>query len=254
MLLCTGMTIHRNAKITIPVEIEKLMNSITELMPAAGLEYGMYLKGTWDEKTATVIVKDEWYFPKQEVTSVTITFKEEPPSPEWNVVMHRHPNGVRKFSATDESSINEEFLASILFIPPADFPDAVINIPLSPGNKLQVRVPVYVQRPDYVIPEALIAAVTNNLKQRKALTPTLSDYAGPRIGGARSHIDDFGFAEEDLFDLDQELSRQSIPRAPIARPMAKQPVIHVSGTKPVSHGTVRPLSPTENALNKKHGQ
>jgi hypothetical protein len=181
MLLCTGMTIHRNPQIALPQEIEKLMNSVTELMPAAGLEYGMYLKGKWDEKTATVIVGSEWYFPRQEVTSVTITFLEEPPSPEWNVVMHRHPNGVRKFSATDESSINEEFLASILFIPPTDFPDAVINIPLSPGNKLQVRAPVHVMRPEYAIPEALINAVTTKLTQRKALTTGMVN--APRFTG-----------------------------------------------------------------------
>lgn len=164
MLISTGLKIHTRATINMPPDIGRTMLAILDLIPDTGLEYGMYLKGTWNaDKCCVDIVPGEIYFPKQEVTGVTIKFTEDPPDPSWNVVIHRHPSSCRKFSSTDVNSINEEFLASLLFIPPWEFPDAIVNVPLAPGVKLQIPADVKPLGGMYDVPEPLRNAVRARL-------------------------------------------------------------------------------------------
>jgi hypothetical protein len=144
MLLNTGLQIHKHGTIIISAELGKTMAGIASVIKRPNDEFGVYLKGTFNPVTCTVTVEDEYYFPRQQCTPGSIQFLEEPPSPSWNVVMHRHPNGCTKFSSVDVNSINEEFLASILYIPTWSFPDAVINVPLATGSKLQINAKVYV--------------------------------------------------------------------------------------------------------------
>lgn len=166
MLLDTGLKIHRGATVVIPADIGRTMVGIAGILPNAGLEFGLYLKGVWDPAKATVTVQpNEFYFPEQEVTSVSIRFLEDPPSPEWNVVIHRHPQSCRTFSQTDKDSINEEFLASILFIPMWEFPEAVVNIPLGPGSKFQTPARVKIDGGLLEVPDWLVDRVHQNLKQ-----------------------------------------------------------------------------------------
>lgn len=167
MLLDTGLQIFRQGRIELPAEIGRTMLSLLQFLPNPGLEYGVFLQGEWDPENATVKVRpDKVYFPRQEVTAASIAFLEEPPGLEWNVIMHRHPAGVRKFSATDVNSINEEFLASILFIPTWEFPDAIINVPLAPGTKLQIPASVDVQGLMFEVPDEMRRAVRERLKVR----------------------------------------------------------------------------------------
>ena len=147
-LFSTGLAIHRAPRVQLPISVVLLMQNILPSLSDPSLEYGVYLKGAWNPETATVVVSDEYHIPEQEVTASTIRFVEEPPGPEWNVVIHRHPPGCRKFSGVDKSSINEEFLASILFLPPWEFPDAVVNVPLAAGSKLQVEAAVSIASGD----------------------------------------------------------------------------------------------------------
>jgi len=164
MLLDTGLQIFRQGRIELPAEIGRTMLSLLQFLPNPGLEYGVFLQGEWDPEKATVKVRpDKVYFPKQEVTAASISFLEEPPGLEWNVIMHRHPAGVRRFSATDVNSINEEFLASILFIPTWEFPDAIINVPLAPGAKLQIPAAVEVQGLMFEVPDEMRRAVRERL-------------------------------------------------------------------------------------------
>lgn len=169
-LVGTGLSIHTATKIVIPAEIGRIMLGIIPHLPAPGLEYGLYLQGEWDPASATVRVKpDQYFFPQQETSSVSIRFLEEPPGPEWNVVIHRHPAGCRTFSATDNSSINEEFLASVLFIPPWEFPDAVINIPIGPGAKFQTKAKVEVDGAIAEIPDWLQERVGGALQELRVV-------------------------------------------------------------------------------------
>ena len=182
MLINTGMAIHTQATIVLPADIARVMVGIVGLLPDPNLEFGLYLKGRWDSTSATVeVAPGEYVFPGQEVTPASIRFTEEPPGPEWNVVIHRHPHGVRTFSGTDRASINEEFLASILFIPAWDFPDAVVNVPLAPGSKLQVKARVEVNGGLVDVPEALRQAVGSKLQRMRSSLPERGD--GPQPAG-----------------------------------------------------------------------
>jgi proteasome lid subunit RPN8/RPN11 len=132
------LQVHSRATILVPSSIVTLLNSILGGLANKGSEYGIYLKGTLNKQTMTMTLSEEYMIPKQEVTSVTIDFKEDPPSTDWNVVLHRHPDGVTRFSGTDVSSINKEFDASLLFIPPFDFPQAIMNVDIGDGVLLQL--------------------------------------------------------------------------------------------------------------------
>jgi hypothetical protein len=142
-LVSTGLLIARGARIRIPPKVTAILQEILEYLPDPGLEYGFFLKGKWLPEKATVeVATAEFFLPRQRVGPAHIQFLEDAPSTDFNVVVHRHPHGCRRFSATDENSINEEFLASLLFMPPYEFPDAIVNVPIAPGTKLQVRATV----------------------------------------------------------------------------------------------------------------
>ena len=146
------------------------MLGIAGTLPNPQLEYGLYLQGVWDPQEATVTVKpDQFYFPQQETTAVSIRFLEEPPGPEWNVVIHRHPQSCRTFSSTDRNSINEEFLASILYIPVWEFPEAVVNIPIAPGAKFQTKAKILIDGDIVEIPDWLRERVGGSLQQLKVV-------------------------------------------------------------------------------------
>lgn len=167
-LLNTGLRIHEHATIVLPADIARMMVGVVDLLPNPDLEYGFYLKGRWVPESATVeVAPGEYIFPRQETTPASIRFTEEPPGPEWNVVIHRHPQGCRSFSSTDRASINEEFLASILFIPQWEFPDAVVNIPIAPGSKFQTRARVRVTGGLVDVTERLRAEVPERLASRR---------------------------------------------------------------------------------------
>ena len=170
MLIGTGLKIHTAVKVIIPAEIGRVMLGIAGTLPSPQLEYGLYLQGVWDPQEATVTVKpDQFYFPQQETTAVSIRFLEEPPGPEWNVVIHRHPQSCRTFSSTDRNSINEEFLASILYIPVWEFPEAVVNIPIAPGAKFQTKAKILIDGDIVEIPDWLRERVGGSLQQLKVV-------------------------------------------------------------------------------------
>ena len=187
MLINTGLAIHHHAQVHLPAEVARQMAAITALLPDSGLEYGVYLRGTWDASKATVTVANDIYFPEQVVTATSIQFTEDPPGPEWNVVMHRHPTSCRAFSTTDRNSINEEFLASLLFIPPWEFPAAVVNVPIADGAKLQVPAAVKMAGTIFEVSPELAAAVGARLHQPapRQLLPTAPVLAATRISASR---------------------------------------------------------------------
>lgn len=170
MLIGTGLQIHRGATVIIPAEIGRIMLGLVSAIPEPQLEYGMYLQGTWDPANCTVRIDPEkYYFPAQETSAVSIRFLEEPPGPEWNVVIHRHPQSCKRFSSTDQNSINEEFLASVLYIPFWEFPDAVINIPLAPGSKFQTAARVVVEGELVDIPDWLRERAATAMQQLRVV-------------------------------------------------------------------------------------
>lgn len=144
MTLDVGLRHHRQApKVVIPMRLMELMNFVYHTQTSMGNEYGLFLNCDFDEKTFTykVNLEREIMIPKQKVTPGHIDFLEIPEKERFNTVIHRHPAGVRGFSGTDDEFINKDFEVSILFLPPMDFPTAIVNIPLkgSTTNFVQLK-------------------------------------------------------------------------------------------------------------------
>jgi hypothetical protein len=166
MSISTGLLIRESATIELPVSINRVMLGLLPLLPGQHMEYGLYLQGTWLPESLTVRVDPAAvYLPRQTVSVGSIHFTEDPPGPEWNVVIHRHPQGMRVFSGVDRDSINEEFLASILFIPPFDFPAAVVNVPIALGVKLQTKAVILPQGTLFEIADDLRVLARENIKR-----------------------------------------------------------------------------------------
>ena len=194
-----GLVIHQHVVIELPRSIAVTMLAAQSGLPNPSLEYGMYLRGVWDSENLRVRISgDEYYLPRQTVTAASIEFDEDPPGPEWNVVIHRHPPSCRKFSSTDNSSINREFLASLLFIPPWEFPDAIVNIPIALGTKLQV--PAEVRVDSLVQPDAaLMRSMHERVKERRYSPQPARTANTPHVGPAGMEL--LGFDPEDAADI-----------------------------------------------------
>jgi hypothetical protein len=146
-----GIQIYRKAIIYMPSDIVQLLNNIHKNLSNQSVEFGVYLKGVFDRDTMSYRIKsgnENVCFPRQRVSSVTMEFLEPPATRDFNVALHRHPNGVTGFSGTDQASINIDWEVSILFIPPDSFPSAIINIDIGPCSKIQIPADVKIVSTD----------------------------------------------------------------------------------------------------------
>lgn len=101
----------------IPRKILSIMLSIQRLMLSGmkqSTEFGVYLKGEFIQ--GVLYVMEDYYFPRQTVSSTYIHFGEPEPDSSYNGVMHRHPDGCKSFSSVDEQSINRNYDFSLLFV------------------------------------------------------------------------------------------------------------------------------------------
>jgi len=108
-----NMALGDTFKVIVPGTLLGVLRSIHRKLPH--VEFGLYAKATIDYSTKTAIVSDEFYIPKQNVTSVNISFEEDIPDSSFNVVIHKHPDGVSSFSNTDWEDINKKFPISLLY-------------------------------------------------------------------------------------------------------------------------------------------
>jgi len=138
MEFMTGMVVQDYVTIRLPFVFVEVLHSIWKNLSNEKQEFGLYLRGSFNPETLEVTVEEDYYMPDQVTSPASIKFSEAPPDQTYNIVLHRHPAGCKHFSSVDSESINKEFMASILFIPPFDFPQAVVNIPIARGVKLQV--------------------------------------------------------------------------------------------------------------------
>ncbi len=130
---------------------EKLLVAMRSIEQKAfrNLEFGIFLKGQFDQTTGLFNVSDEFYIPEQTVSAAAITFLEDPPDG-FNGVIHRHPSGCKDFSGNphtrnpslscDAGSINQNFYFSLLYV---DFhiTKGIINI----NHDIRIQIPLEVR-------------------------------------------------------------------------------------------------------------
>ena len=93
--------------------------------------------------TFEVIPQSPVFIPEQKVSVAAVEFTNPSEIVQYNGVVHRHPDTCRRFSSTDELYLNSLFSVSIVFIPPYQVPDAIVN--LSVGNNAKIQVPAEVK-------------------------------------------------------------------------------------------------------------
>jgi hypothetical protein len=121
----------------VPYSLVELMRAAEYYADTKNIEFGLYLKGKLENKT--LHVTNEFMVPKQNVTSVHIDFLEdEGKKLEFNGVIHRHPNGVKGFSGTDDTYINQNYLFSLLYIE-KEITKGIINFDIPNVGRVQME-------------------------------------------------------------------------------------------------------------------
>lgn len=147
--------------IRLPVSIQSLCNSLQNKFP--GMEFSVLLKGDWT-KHGFVVETDAYAIPKQTITATSVDYDPEDISrlmaDGYNCVLHSHPMSLKTFSRSDESTINVNFVASVLYCQGA-FPDARVCI--SPAPRLKLRLHAVVE---LALPPVEIVGVENISRAR----------------------------------------------------------------------------------------
>ena len=132
--------------VTIPYEILCAMNNIEKMLKNGRNEFGMYLQGEYS--SGVLSVSSDFYIPKQKVTAGSIAFDaSDGTTGEWNGVIHRHPMGMKTFSTTDDASINQNHMFSLLYTD-KNIVTGVINITPEDGyGKFQIPLDINIMFP-----------------------------------------------------------------------------------------------------------
>ena len=97
----------------IPFEIMKVLNALNDEYNS--VEFSILGKAEkHPDKESHIVMSSEFYVPKQKVSAAHIDYEED--APEYNVVIHKHPDGCRSFSGTDDEYINANFDFSLLWV------------------------------------------------------------------------------------------------------------------------------------------
>jgi len=132
----SDLKVIERMRVIIPLRLLLVCNSIAAKLD--GEEFSIVTDIT-KRSSDTIILSEDYYIPKQRVTSGSIDYL--PDQYEHSVVIHRHPNGLNSFSKTDQDFINQNFELSLLYtaedyfvngIYNLKYEDAIIPIPVKP--------------------------------------------------------------------------------------------------------------------------
>jgi hypothetical protein len=153
-------------KIIIPARILRILEEMTKI--AGDLEYALYLSAVVDTSDYSVWVRagdgsgeKDFIVPKQKISGALvepefctegITDDEgkplDPIDREWNVIVHRHPEGVFGFSPVDEQYLNQNNGISFLYLKGYRVCDAMANFVAGDFLYDSRKLSAYTQDPD----------------------------------------------------------------------------------------------------------
>jgi len=107
------VTIIEKLECYVPQKIEQIMKSLTNKF--SNEEFSIFCIANYNKEDKRYELSDEYFIPKQEVTSVHIDYEEDAPE-NYNCVIHKHPSGCKNFSGTDDTYINQNFDLSLLWV------------------------------------------------------------------------------------------------------------------------------------------
>ena len=132
----SDLKVIERMRVIIPLRLLLVCNSIAAKLDGEEFSIVTNIK---NRSADTIILSEDYYIPKQRVTSVSIDYL--PDQYSHSVVIHRHPNGLNSFSKTDQEFINQNFELSLLYtaedyfvngIYNLKYEDAIIPIPVKP--------------------------------------------------------------------------------------------------------------------------
>ena len=107
---------------------DKFMEIVRALDKKIDTEFSVLGKATINGNKYEV--GDEYYIPKQTVEYASVDYEEDMyklREEGWNVVVHKHPSGVKEFSSADYEYLNNQFDLSLLWVD-NKFNDATVRI------------------------------------------------------------------------------------------------------------------------------
>lgn len=118
----SGISVLRRMEVIIPVKLLLVCNEIADKV--RNDEFSIVCNCVLEGKTLQL--SEEYYIPKQVVTSSSIEYQKD--EYQFNTVIHRHPDGCHSFSSTDHEYINQNFQLSILYTKESGFVTGLYNL------------------------------------------------------------------------------------------------------------------------------
>lgn len=132
----SGIKVLERMEVIVPVKLLIVCNHIAGKV--RGDEFSI-VTNIKEKDDTELFLSEEFYIPKQEVSASYVKYL--PDTYEYNVVIHRHPDGFDDFSGTDNNYINQNFELSLLYTKRDGFVNGVYNLKL---NDYLIPIPVKV--------------------------------------------------------------------------------------------------------------
>lgn len=153
----------------IPTRIEHVMRSADSYLSSTEFSFFIKCNIDWENRIVEVLEgDDDIFFPKQTVSSIKVDYKEDDKN--FNGVIHKHPNNMTSFSATDDAYINSNFTVSLLWTETTGFCNGIINIPTKAG-KVQIGLNIVED-----IDDELDQNIINIVKEKATIETVHSNY------------------------------------------------------------------------------
>ena len=152
----SGIKLLSKLDIIVPLKLLLVCNQLAENEKIGEDEFSIVTNIL--EKDDTEITLDEnYYIPRQQVSHSSIDYlPDDCEGKSYNVVIHRHPDGLNSFSATDREFINQNYELSLLYTKRDGFINGIYNLKHNNGYLIQLPVQIYV---DYGIQEIDISNI-----------------------------------------------------------------------------------------------
>lgn len=127
-------------KVIINFEALRIIKSVEKKINK-NLEFSILFKGYFNDKDGVFVVTNDYAIPKQKISPGSVDYEENLDNyikEGYNVVMHKHPDGIRTFSSSDEESINSNFDCSLLYCN-GEITDATMRIKISDNIMLKIK-------------------------------------------------------------------------------------------------------------------
>lgn len=119
----SDLKVIERMRVIIPLRLLLVCNSIAAKLD--GEEFSI-VTDIAKRSSDTIVLSEDYYIPKQRVTSVSIDYL--PDLYHHQVIIHRHPNSLNSFSKTDQEYINQNFELSLLYTAEEYFVNGIYNL------------------------------------------------------------------------------------------------------------------------------